>query len=268
MVFSSNGRWLFAGGGSEHSWLWEIDATDPVATARELRPHPYVDPLGSFDVALSPDSHWLVTRTVGESYGRGDLAALVELWNLDAENPETTGRVLFTGFRTGQAPMFSPDSRVLFTGFRTGQAPMFSPDSRWLVTEGPKGNAQLWNLSARDSAAVAQVLRGHFVLSVAYSPDSKWLATASLDGSTRLWDLSSGNRTTTAAVLRGHEGSVRFVAISPDGKRLVTGSDDGTVRLRELRVGALIDLARRRAGRELTQAEAEMYYLPSRSQQE
>jgi hypothetical protein len=52
------------------------------------------------------------------------------------------------------------------------------------------------------------------------------------------------------------------VAISPDLRWLITGSDDGTVRLRDLRIDALIDLARQRAGRELTDDERQKYYLP------
>jgi WD40 repeat protein len=105
------------------------------------------------------------------------------------------------------------------------------------------------------------VLRGDHVLSAAFSADSKWLATAGLLNA-RLWDLSVENSATTASVLRGHAEAVRFVAISPDRRSLITGSDDGTVRLRDLRIAALIDLARQRAGRALTDDERQKYYLP------
>jgi WD40 repeat protein len=172
-----------------------------------------------------------------------ELDAVVELWGLGEDNPDTSGRVLFTG--RGSSSVWA-----------------FSPDSRWLVTEGTGGEAQLWDLTALKPGGAARVLRGHFCLEAAFSPDRKWLATAGLDGTTRLWDLSAENRATAAVVLRGHAGSVRSVAISPDGRWLITGSDDGTVRLRDLRVDALIDLARQRAGRGLTQDEREKYYLP------
>jgi WD40 repeat protein len=138
---------------------------------------------------------------------------------------------------------------------------MFSPDSHWLVTEGTGGEAQLWDLTATKPGHAARVLRGHHVVSAAFSSDSKWLATAGVDGTTRLWDLSTENSATAAAVLRGHAGSVRSVAISPDRRWLITGSDDGTVRLRDLRIDALIDLARQRAGRGLTDDERQKYYL-------
>ena len=51
------------------------------------------------------------------------------------------------------------------------------------------------------------------------------------------------------------------LAISPDGRWLVTGSDDKTVRIWELRIDALIDRARRLAGRELTVNERKHYML-------
>ena len=241
VAFSPDGRWLFMRS-NFGSTLWEIDGEDPVPPPRELRVDEKVHSYGSRE-AFSPDAHWLVTRTLVR---RGALQPLVVvgLWDLSAENPEATGRVLFSGRRV-------PNITV------------FSPDRRWLVTEGADGIAQLWDLSAEnDIEASARGLRGHFVLAAAFSPDSNWLATAGRDGTTRLWDLSAENQAPTATVLRGHEGSVRFVAISPDGHWLVTGSDDGTVRLRDLRVDALIELAKRRAGRELTKHEVEKYHVP------
>jgi WD40 repeat protein len=213
--------------------------------ARLLRLYPEAND-GWFDEAFSPDSRWLVTRTPvhRQAPTEREEDVMVELWGLGTENPDTSGRVLFTG--RGPSPFWA-----------------FSPDSRWLVTEGTGDEAQLWDLTARKPGGAARVLRGHYALAAAFSPDSKWLATAGLDGTTRLWDLGAENRATAAVVLRGHAGSVRSVAISPDGRWLITGSDDGTVRLRDLLVDALIELARHRAGRGLTQDEREKYYLPS-----
>src|SRR5262249_13971138 len=110
-----------------------------------------------FDEAFSPDSRWLVTRTHVHQQAptNRDLHAVVELWDLGAEDPGTSRRLLFEG---------SNSSRVW----------LFSPDSRWLVTEGTGGEAQLWDLAAPKRGNQARVLRGHHVDSAAFSSDSKW----------------------------------------------------------------------------------------------
>jgi eukaryotic-like serine/threonine-protein kinase len=261
VAFSPNGRWLFArvvGGNtsiqvSPREWIGSsrlfsqlLNVNTETGAARPvlLSGYEHANQL-MFDEAFSPDSRWLVTRThvIPQAPKERDQEAVVQLWDLGSETPEVSGRLLFTGRHS---------SRVW----------VFSPDSHWLVTEGTGGEAQLWDLTAKKPGHAARVLRGHHAVSAAFSSDSKWLATAGVDGTTRLWDLSTENSATAAAVLRGHAGSVRSVAISPDRRWLITGSDDGTVRLRHLRIDALIDLAKQRAGRGLTDDERQKYYLP------
>jgi WD40 repeat protein/serine/threonine protein kinase len=249
VAFSPNGRWLFArifsGRNSRLlSQLLNFNTEAPAVRARLLSAYERANPI-MFDETFGPDSRWLVTRTHVRQQApkERDEDAVVELWDLSSETPDASGRILFTGRHS---------SRLW----------MFSPDRHWLVTEGTGGEAQLWDLTAKKTGHAARVLRGHHVGSAAFSSDSKWLATAGVDGTTRLWDLSAENRAAAAAVLRGHAGSVRSVAISPDRRWLITGSDDGTVRLRDLRIDALIDLARQRAGRGLTDDERQKYYLP------
>jgi serine/threonine protein kinase len=67
-----------------------------------------------------------------------------------------------------------------------------SPDNRWLVIGSQDNTARLWDLTAKDPAVSAVVLRGHknSVTSVAISPDSRWLVTGSRDNTARLWELS------------------------------------------------------------------------------
>jgi WD40 repeat protein len=260
IAFSPNGRWLFARVPGEaqlfpvssqirvsssrlSSQLLNVNTEASAAKARLLSVYEKAN-LSLSEETFSPDSRWLVTRTHVHQQAERELDAIVELWDIGSETPEAS-------------------RRVLFTGRDWGSVWMFSPDSHWLVTEGTDGEAQLWDLRATNPGSAARVLRGHHVLSAAsFSSNSKWLATAGVDGTIRLWDLSPENRAGAAAVLHGHRRSVRSVAISPDGRWLITGSDDGTVRLRDLRVDALIDLARQRAGRRLTNDERQKYYLP------
>ena len=100
------------------------------------------------------------------------------------------------------------------------------------------------------------------VRSVAFSPDGERVLTGSSDNTARLWDAASG---VPIHALRGHEDSVYSVAFSPDGERLVTGSYDNTARLwRALTRDKLVEFARTRVYRELTQDERRQYGLPLR----
>jgi WD40 repeat protein len=82
----------------------------------------------------------------------------------------------------------------------------------------------------------------------------------SFDGTVRVWDAASGAE---LLVLRGHEGVVSAAGFSPDGARIVSGSFDGTVRVTWIgrTRQELIDTARARLPRELTEAERRRFHL-------
>ena len=61
------------------------------------------------------------------------------------------------------------------------------------------------------------------------------------------------------ATLAGHTGAVRAVAFSPDGARLATASDAGTAKLWAVSLDLLIEKARTRVSRELTERECQRY---------
>jgi WD40 repeat protein len=134
-----------------------------------------------------------------------------------------------------------------------GEVNAVAISDRWVVTAGSEAEvaertitvdrtARLWDLSAKDPAAIPVVLGGHQggVTSVAISPDNHWLVTAGGDftvleeerqDTARLWDLSAKDPATNPMEL--HQ-SVRALAISPNSRWLAAGSFDGTARLWDL----------------------------------
>jgi WD40 repeat protein len=165
--------------------------------------------LGGDVIAVSPDSHWLVT-------GSGD--ATVRLWDLTAEDPAASPLVL-RGHKDDITTV------------------AFSPDIHWLVTGSADQTARLWDLSAPNPTASSIVLRGHeeWIETVSFSPDGHWLVTGSGDTTARLWDLTASNPA-APLVLYDHKSSITAMAISPDSHWLVTASENGTARLWNLMV--------------------------------
>jgi len=230
VAISPNGHWLVTGSRDDTARLWDLSASDPATAPVVLRGHEN----WITAVAISPDGHWLAT-------GSGDGTA--RLWDLTASDPAATP--------------------VVLRGHEWGiTAIAISPDGHWLATGSGDGTARLWDLRAPGPVAAPIVLRGHEwgITAIAISPDGHWLATGSQDGTACLWDLSASDPAAAPVVLRGHEGPIGAIAISPDGHWLVTGSGDGTARLWNLRLGELMDLACRTAGRNLTRAEWEQYF--------
>jgi WD40 repeat protein len=138
-----------------------------------------------------------------------------------------------------------------------GEVTAVAISDRWVVTAGSEAEvaertitvdrtARLWDLSAKDPAAVPVVLGGlqGGVTRVAISPDNHWLVTGGGDftvleeerpvtvhDTARLWDLSAKDPAAKPVDL--HQ-SVRGLAISPDSRWLAAGSFDGTARLWDL----------------------------------
>jgi WD40 repeat protein/Flp pilus assembly protein TadD len=147
---------------------------------------------------MTRDSHWLVTGTYDKE---------ARLWDLTAEDPEATVRVL----RRHEDAIYKM---------------AISPDDHWLVTGSADKTARLWDLTAEDPQATARILGGHenAIHSIHISPGGHWLVTGSADKTARLWDLTYKDPESTARVLRGHDGDFSLMAVSPDEHWLVTGS--------------------------------------------
>lgn len=129
----------------------------------------------------------------------------------------------------------------------------FGPDGG-VVTASIDGTVRVWDAVTGELQTTLQHDTG--VTDVAVSPDGTRLATAAQDGTSRLWDLDSGRQVLT---LHAHDAPVRGVTFSPDGRLLATSSFDGTVALHLLPIDELVELARSRLTRGLTDDECRQF---------
>jgi WD40 repeat protein/DNA-binding SARP family transcriptional activator len=107
-----------------------------------------------------------------------------------------------------------------------------------------------------ETGSVAQRLPDHNALSVAFSPDGLLLATGDFDGTVRVLEIATGNERMSVTA---HGDGVRGVAFSPDGRQLASTSADGSIRVWAVDLEDLIELARGKLSRDLTDAECRRF---------
>jgi WD40 repeat protein len=146
---------------------------------------------------------------------------------------------------------------VLLTMEAEGPWPQveFDPNGPRVVLSGSDGIAEIWDVESGERLAVLAGPRGG-VKGLAVSPDGSSIATASVDGLVRLFDADTG---APQLSLRGSGCAVEGVAFSPDGKKLASTSWCDGVRVWALDIDDLLRIARREAGRSLTDEECRQY---------
>ena len=129
-----------------------------------------------------------------------------------------------------------------------------------IVAVGPYDSApdqtmSVWNTRTGERI---ETLEGHGGAPnhMAFTADGTRLAVAGNDGTTRVWDPNTGDLQLT---LGGHLGLVSSVSFSPDGTQLATASVDGRVRIWALDDDTLLEIARQRVTRTLTDDECRRY---------
>ena len=235
--YSSDGRYVLAGGVGEVFRLWDIEMGTMV---RKFTGHPPAYPGGGIIAVISPDGKY------GLSGGKG-----LKLWDL------STGKTIRTfGDKQVDAIAFSPDGKYALSG---GAGPGFIPflpghvalwdvqkgkeiwshhvtawsvaissDGRHALTGGLYEKMYLWELA---TGRVIREFKIRDAIAVSFSPDGNFALSGGLDGVIKFWDLRTGAK---VKAFKGHTGAngIFSVAYSPESKYALTGGgSDGLVKL-------------------------------------
>lgn len=228
---------------------------------------------GLMAVAFSPDGRLLATAAND---------GLAKVWDL------STGAELLTlqgHERSVAAVAFSPDGKIIATSgddnwagiwdAETGALLMkipsptrmlglsLSPDGSRLATGGDQGLVRVWSLpgdlrnaaEAPSQPLLSFITAAGVVLDVQYSPDGTQLAVTGSTGVVEIRDAETGALVQSIA----HPAGVWALRFSSDGAHLATGGTDGIARVLTLDTDELIDIARSRVTRDLTDQECQTY---------
>jgi WD40 repeat protein len=140
----------------------------------------------------------------------------------------------------------------------------FSPDGKSFATTSADGTIILWNSETGKSLAPPLSAHKATVGVAVFCPtDCNLLASGSADHSVILWDVSTAQ---AIARLNQHTDNVRTLAFSDDGKRLFSGSWSKEALIWELDPAVLMEMSRKRANRNLSEAERSTYLHGSSDQ--
>lgn len=268
VAFSPDGTRLATTGSDDAAKVWDAFTGQLELTL------PHRD--GVSAVAFSPDGTRLATLSDRSYNGEA------KIWDVDTgrqvsllPTPHRPSRLDFF-----QHVVFSPDGMRLSTISNEGWARIWDTATREILLElfgdvgvyglayaafSPDGTrlaTTSWDRTVRirdlDTGAELLTLSGHTnaVNSVAYSRDGTRLATASTDGTARVWDAATGEE---LIAISTHPVGVGRALFSPDGTRLITANWDNTVRVYVLPIEELMDLARSRVTRSLTDEECRQF---------
>lgn len=228
LAFDPSGRFLAVGSMDLHAEVLKVDraALDGGALKENS---------GFIDTVMLRDDlergFWAIAwDPTGERIATGGNDATIRLWDRDTADPVAT----------------LPGHTAWVNDL------LFTPDGE-LVSASDDGTIRVWT---QEGDTLATLL-GHRsrVRDVALSVDGRYLASAGSDG-VRLWDAATGE---ALGVIAQTDVAASAVAFDPDGRYLAYGDISGRLRVDPLDLDAVIELARDRLRRDLTDQECVTY---------
>jgi WD40 repeat protein/DNA-binding SARP family transcriptional activator len=230
------------------------------------------DGSGAVQAEILDDAFSVAVHPSGSLLATGGESGLVRVWELTGElraerhsglgavsdvvwSPD--GRLVAAATQGDAVWLWDPDSDEATTlrgHNNVVNALAWHPDGSRLASAGEDGTIRVWPIAEPSDPLV---ISGHAasVLDLSWSLDGTRLASAGFDGTTRIWDPESGDELLVVPV-----GTVAgAVSISPDGRHLVVGGEDGLARILTLDFAELVEIARERVTRALTDEECRIY---------
>jgi WD40 repeat protein/DNA-binding SARP family transcriptional activator len=280
LAWSQDGSTLVAGHG-EGAVAW-----NPDSGAELFRLEPDVGTSGPAPVCVSPDGRHLAAAEWVPPGENGVWAGGYRLRILDPDGLEIR-RLERSGQGWVLRMQYSPDGSTIAVARYGGLFPMapvdcgidlwdptaetrrtldtigldvaFDPTGRRLVTAGLDGRAEIWNLH---TGKLESTLDGHgdVVATVTWSPDGQWIGTGGHDATVRTWSAVTGEPALQFELEA--QQPVTQVAFSPDGRRLAGGQEGQGIWIWTLDRSELIQIAQKRATRQLSRVERREYLDP------
>ena len=238
-VFSKDGKWLFAAGGSGKLYAWDLQSAAPVAQVHDIGKRPLS--------RLAPER---VERKMWIAGGDGTVA----IWDVVAQ--KVIQRIAASGTNNRVAGLFSDEGRQMFATagndglikvWKAGgadsagvpaaltltehddlaKAVAFSPDGLWVASGGFDKTLRIASLSNPQAVRVVRV--GDSLNCQVFTSDSKWVLVAGRGGSVKAYEVT-GEGDAPVWTLPAHSNRINDMVLTPDGKSFLTASDDGSIR--------------------------------------
>ncbi len=254
------GKRLAAGGWDGVLQIWDLATGQTV-----LRQSAHAAPISG--LAFTPDGKRLASSGWDET---------AKVWDLVSQK----AIVIFTnhGKNMVEGIAISPDGKVVYSSGDDGYVRLWdsstgqelqkfdgagddaygvaiSPDGKLLAIGWDNGYVTIWNISTGEKLHEFSAHAG-LIFRMAFNSDGTQLASAAFDKYAKVWDVATGQE---LATLYGNASNVFGVSFSLDGSRLATAGGDGLIRIYTLQIENLVELARSRLTRSLTEEECRKY---------